>query len=122
MGVRQAFELRRATVRPPSRRHAALLQAVADRAAQLTWTPELLELLLDELNVADEFRWLRAPGLPTNRYAQVVALALLSRHESRLDDFVNAARRLGLLAPRNRRRIGPARNCPASALARHGWR
>lgn len=100
MGVRQALEPRRATVRPPSRRHAALLQAVADRAAQLTWTPELLDLLLDELDLNDDFSWLREPGLPRDRYPQVVALALLSRHEARLDDFINAARRLGLLAPR----------------------
>lgn len=102
MGVRQAFEPRRATVRRPSRRHAELLQAVADRAAQLTWTPELLDLLLDELDLNDNFSWLREPGLPTDRYPQVVALALLSRHESRLDNFVEAARRLGLLAPGHR--------------------
>lgn len=102
MGVRQAFKPRRATVRPPSRRHAALLQAVADRAAQLTWTPELLDLLLDELKVDEHFAWLRAAEVPRHRYPQVVALALLSRHESRLEDFVNAARRLGLLAPRLR--------------------
>jgi hypothetical protein len=121
MGVRLDHVGRRTAVRPTRRQHAELLHTVADGAAQLNWTPELLDLLLDELDVDDDFNWLRAPGLPKHRYPQVVALALLSRHESRVDDFVNAARRLGLLAPQRRRRMmRRSRTHTAPGQARRG--
>lgn len=120
MGMRQGLGSTTATVRPTRQQHVALLRAVAERAAQVTWTPELLRLLLDELDVGNDFGWLRAPGIPKHRYPQVVALALLSRHEARPDDFVNAARRLGLLATRKRRRVRPLSKGPTSRHARRG--
>ena len=106
MGARQDLGTPTA-VRPIRRHHAALIRAVSERAARVTWTPELLDLLLDELHLDDDFGWLRVPGLPKHRYPQVVALALLSRHTAHVDDFADAARKLGLLNRRRRERGRP---------------
>ncbi len=82
-----------------------LLVAAAARTNQLRWTPQLLELLLDELHVDEVYHSLfRGRRIPKTRYPQAVALALLSRHAWQSGEFAEAARKLGLLGRAGRGR------------------
>jgi hypothetical protein len=58
-----------------------ILDHFVDRTRDLSWSRELIDLLLDELHVSDEFDDLigRIPPAQIN-YPQLVALALVLRH------------------------------------------
>jgi hypothetical protein len=62
----------------------------------IRWTPGLLEILLDELFVTDDFVALlgNPTELPVDRYPQAVAVAMALRHSWRQDDFRRFTRRL----------------------------
>ena len=62
----------------------------------IRWTPGLLEILLDELFVTDDFVALLGHpiDLPVDRYPQAVAVAMALRHSWRQDDFRRFIRRL----------------------------
>ena len=62
----------------------------------IRWTPGLLEILLDELFVTDDFVALLGNpiDLPVDRYPQAVAVAMALRHSWRQDDFRRFTRRL----------------------------
>ncbi len=72
--------------------------ALISRTRGVVWSARLMSLLLDELFVADELhqRFGSVGHLPTRRYPQVVAAAILLRHSWRHDTLAAAARRLGL--------------------------
>ena len=75
------------------------VRALALSARGLTWSRALLDALLDELHVSDDFDVLvgRVAHLPTNQYPRLVAVALLLRHSWRPEDLERTATRLGLL-------------------------
>jgi hypothetical protein len=59
-----------------------ILDDFLDRTRDLRWSRELIDLLLDELHVSDEFDDLigRDPSPAQVNYPQLVALALVLRH------------------------------------------
>jgi hypothetical protein len=59
-----------------------ILADVLNRTLNLRWSRELIDLLLDELHVSDEFDDLigRVPPSAQVNYPQLVALALILRH------------------------------------------
>ena len=59
-----------------------ILENFLDRTRDLCWSRELIDLLLDELHVGDEFDDLigRVPPSAQVSYPQLVALALVLRH------------------------------------------
>ena len=59
-----------------------ILDDFLDRTRDLRWSRELIDLLLDELHVSDEFDDLigRVPPSAQVNYPQLVALALILRH------------------------------------------
>jgi hypothetical protein len=91
------------------RRRARSLLRFAARTRGLRWSPALLELLIQELYVEDEFRaLLGAPNrVPRRRYAQAVAVALALRHSWREDDLESITRRL-----RSRRQVNGGAHKP----------
>lgn len=72
---------------------------MAQAAESLEWSPELIEALLDELHVDDQFEELvgQPTMLPPRQYPHAVAVALMLRHSWRSDDLAWMAKRLGLL-------------------------
>jgi hypothetical protein len=75
------------------------VRALANRARDLTWSRGLLDSLLEELHVGDDFDVLvgRVAHLPTSHYPRLVAIALLLRHSWCPEDLERTASRLGLL-------------------------
>jgi hypothetical protein len=75
------------------------LRALALSAHGLTWSRALLDALLDEPHVSDDFDVLvgRVAHLPTSHYPRLVAIALLLRHSWCPEDLERTATRLGLL-------------------------
>ena len=84
------------------------VRALALRARGLSWSRGLLETLLDELHVSDDFDALvgRLAHLPASQYPRLVGIALLVRHSWGPEDLERTARRLGLLPVTSR----PSRN------------
>jgi len=82
------------------RRHmrARILHSLIEQTADLSWSPRLISLLLDELHISDEFDRLnaRVPSRPASDYPQLVAIAVLLRHSWCPRDLARTARRLGL--------------------------
>ena len=78
-------------------RHVALRQ-LADGSQGVAWTRRLLNLLLEELHVTDEFDRLVGPisHLPVSQYPRLIAIALLLRHSWSLHDLARASSRIGL--------------------------
>jgi hypothetical protein len=78
-----------------------VLRAIGTRARGLTWSPRLLDLLLDELHVADDFDRLvgSTRRLPRTLYPRVIAIALLLRHSWCPQDLSRTLKRLGLPQP-----------------------
>ena len=113
------------------RRHmrARILHLLIEQTADLSWSPRLISLLLDELHISDEFDRLnaRVPSRPASDYPQLVAIAVLLRHSWCPRDLARTARRLGLSSASTNREsanttdTNPAMADPATA-ARPGRR
>src|SRR5262245_5312740 len=75
------------------------VRALALSARSLTWSRALLDALLDELHVGDDFEVLvgHVAHLRTSQYPRLVAVALLLRHSWCPEDLERTATRLGLL-------------------------
>jgi len=75
------------------------VRALALSAQGLTWSPALLDALLEELHISDDFDALvgRVAHLPTCQYPRLLAIALLLRHSWCPQDLERTATRLGLL-------------------------
>ena len=74
------------------------LTLVAKRARGLHWAPALMQLLLEELWVDEEFKHLvdRVHKLRPSQYPRAVAVAVVLRHSWQRDDLRRTARRLGI--------------------------
>jgi hypothetical protein len=74
------------------------VRALAFSARSLTWSRALLDTLLEELHVSEEFDVLcgRVARLPARQYPRLVAIALLLRHSWCPEDLERTATRLGL--------------------------
>jgi hypothetical protein len=75
-----------------------ILDDFVDRTRDLAWSRELIDLLLDELHVSDEFDDLigRARARAQVTYPQLVALALVLRHSWFPEDLVRIIAEPGL--------------------------
>ncbi len=85
------------------------LRALAERTADLRWSPALVYELLEELHTDDAFHELvqdLSRGARVN-FAQVLLLALAARHSWRPDALSRLLRRLGIRASRRRATSAP---------------
>ena len=75
-----------------------VLRELADGAHGLGWTRGLVNALLDELHVTDEFDRLVGPTshVPASQFPRLVAIALLLRHSWSLYDLSRTGKRIGL--------------------------
>ena len=75
-----------------------ILDDFLDRTRDLCWSRELIDLLLDELHVSDEFDDLigRLPPSAQVNYPQLVALALVLRHSWFPEDLARIIAEPGL--------------------------
>ncbi len=75
-----------------------ILEHFLERTRDLPWSRELIDLLLDELHVSDEFDDLIGRVLPSQQvnYPQLVALALVLRHSWLPEDLARAIAEIGL--------------------------
>jgi hypothetical protein len=75
-----------------------ILEHFLERTRDLPWSRELIDLLLDELHVSDEFDDLigRVPLSEQVNYPQLVALALVLRHSWLPEDLARAIAEIGL--------------------------
>jgi hypothetical protein len=75
-----------------------ILDDFLDRTRGLRWSRELIDLLLDELHVSDEFDDLigRVPPTAQVNYPQLVALAVVLRHSWFPEDLARVIEKLGL--------------------------
>ena len=82
------------------------LRLVAGQMKNLSWTPALFALLLDELYADDVFTELVGDpnAIPRRRYAHAVAVAIALRHSWRSDDLEAVVGRLGVAQTRWKRR------------------
>jgi hypothetical protein len=80
------------------RHRHAVLQELADGSQGVAWTRRLLNVLLEELHVTDEFDQLVGPTsrLPASQYPRLVVIALLLRHSWSLHDLARTGSRIGL--------------------------
>jgi hypothetical protein len=80
------------------RHRLAVLQEMADGLDDLQWTRRLVNTLLDELHVTDEFDRLVGPisRVPASQFPRLVAIALLLRHSWSLYDLSRTGKRVGL--------------------------
>lgn len=79
-------------------RRRRVLRALVARTRNLPWSTDLINVLVEELYVGDEFTaFVGEPQkLPRRRYPQVIALALALRHSWRADDLACLLHRLRL--------------------------
>lgn len=89
------------------------LRQFAREAARLSWSRDLIELVLDELQADDLLEELVGDlrRLPSVRYPQAVAVAIALRHSWRPDDLMEVVNRVAATARRAREppRSGPRR-------------
>jgi len=80
------------------RHRHAVLRELANRSHGVAWTRRLLNVLLEELHVTDEFDRLVGPTsrLPASQYPRLVVIALLLRHSWSLHDLARTGSRIGL--------------------------
>jgi hypothetical protein len=99
---RQSAWLRDDAARWVSTGRLRALRALAERTADLRWSPALVLELLDELPTDDAFDELVEDlrQRPPVNFAQVLLLALAARHSWRPDALSRLLRRLGLRACR----------------------
>ena len=79
---------------------STLLSNALAATASLPWSPALIELLAEEMFVADaleELLGVKLHSLDAARYPQAIALALVLRHSWQPDDLRYVLDRLGLL-------------------------
>lgn len=78
------------------------LRALVVRTASMRWSPRLLRVLLHELHVDGALAPLigTQQSLPSSRFPQAVALAIVLRHSWRADDLARIEKRLGIAARR----------------------
>ena len=77
-----------------------ILRSAAVATKSLQWSPKLFEVLLEELHIdasLEELLGRTVRRLPTHRYPQAIALALILRHSWRDDDLADIVERLGLI-------------------------
>jgi hypothetical protein len=100
------------------RKRLRRLHALANSLAALRWSSDLLNCLVDEIKVEEEFAAvLGDPAeIPMRRYPQAVAIAIALRHSWRPDLFASVSRRFRRLSqlPQNRR----PRRSTSSEIAR----
>lgn len=75
------------------------LRAAVHRTKGLRWSASLLELLIEELYIDESIETLLGEhphALPTRRYPEAIAVALILRHSWRADDLACIVERLGL--------------------------
>jgi hypothetical protein len=75
-----------------------ILRNLVDQTRDLSWSRSLIDLLLDELHVGDEFDNLVGPTshLSPHHFPQLVAIALVLRHSWFPEDQACITGRLGL--------------------------
>ena len=75
-----------------------ILENFLNRTGDLRWSRELIDLLLDELHVSDEFDDLigRVPPSAQVNYPQLVALAVVLRHSWYPEDLVRIIAQTGV--------------------------
>lgn len=96
---------------PVARQRSQRLLLAASGTSRMRWSRRLLELLLDELYVDDDyFDLIGGRRIPKKKYPQAVALALLGRHAWRADDFAEVVSRLGLANRGSSGRRAPTRS------------
>jgi hypothetical protein len=80
------------------RHRLAVLRELANGSQGVAWTRRLLNVLLEELHVTDEFDRLVGPTsrLPASQYPRLIAIALLLRHSWSLHDLARTGSRIGL--------------------------
>ena len=80
-----------------SLRRRRVLRSLVARTQKIPWSANLVDVLIEELYVEDEFRALLGDPevLPRRRYPQAIALALALRHSWRPDDLACILGRLG---------------------------
>jgi hypothetical protein len=80
------------------------VRALAHSARGVTWSRGLLDTLLEELHVSDDFDVLvgRVAHLAAGQYPRLVAIALLLRHSWCPEDLERTATRIGLLSVTSR--------------------
>jgi hypothetical protein len=116
------------------RRHSrlAVLRELADGAHGLTLSRRLLNALLEELHISDDFDVLVGPvaRLPASQYPRLLAIALLLRHSWCPQDLARTAARIALSVrpleadlnlksrDRKQRRRGTASASPSGSRAR----
>ena len=87
------------------------LRAAVHRTKGLRWSASLLELLIEELYIDESIEALLGEhphALPTRRYPEAIAIALILRHSWRADDLACIVERLGLnRGTRAQRKSGP---------------
>jgi len=119
--MRDGFPHRRSTCVRSTRWHQAIgrlhdwrrndrvddLWALTHRTYGLDWSRPLLDALLEELHVSDDFDRLVGPvtHAPASQYPRLLVIALLVRHSWSPADLEGTATRLGLLS-RNLRTAG----------------
>jgi len=86
------------------------VRAAVQGTSGLRWSASLLELLIEELYIdesLDDLLGEHPHELPTSRYAEAVAAALILRHSWRADDLAWILERLGPSrgAPVGRKRV-----------------
>lgn len=89
-------DLRTVTASWRTRKRLSRLRSLAASCAQLQWSGGLLQMLIEELHVDDEFDVLLGDprGLPVRRYPQAVAVAVVLRHSWRPDLLGQVATRI----------------------------
>ena len=76
-----------------------VLRRALERTSTLSWSPVLMELLVDEMYVGDALEALLGTSLRSldaARYPQALALALVLRHSWQPDDLHYVLEQLGL--------------------------
>lgn len=78
------------------KQRVSLLSSFASDATQLSWSPALMQLLIQELHAEDAVRDLIGDPatVPRARYPQLVAVAIAFRHSWRPEDLRRTLRRL----------------------------
>ena len=97
-----------------------LLKTLVQQARDLSWSRRLVDLLLEELHISDDFDRLIGPtsGVPPSRYPQLLAIALVVRHSWCADDLARVTKRLGLTPSLSTDRSKAASNhCTPAAAA-----
>ena len=75
-----------------------ILTKLVEQTRSLRWSPQLVDLLLEELHISDDFDRLIGPtaGRSVSRYPQLLAIALALRHSWCPQDLARVVRRLRL--------------------------